>query len=232
MAQKRDETAPLLVKVFYRINEFHRLEEFAHPANLPPYRAISTWRDCTLKELTELIADAIPSVFPELAIGTRLVFRSIYRETRGQQKIATNDIGTVVIGEGRPGANPGAPPNPDQLKTLAEARFISGDYIACTILPPNEYTGEVAPASAAREGRGPGFAGGGLPPSLPPRVPTRPRGNGPFWGRGGGRGSGHRELGYSRDGVRGHVANDSTQGRRGPGFPDGDWPKGQAYSGR
>ncbi|KAK4163451.1 Sin3 associated polypeptide p18, partial [Cladorrhinum sp. PSN259] len=153
---QRDETPPFLVKVFYRTQAFHRPEEFMEGERLPPCLDIHTWRDCTLKELTELIADSTPKVLPEPPIGTRLAFRLIYRESHGQQKFATKDIGTLVIGEGRPGANPGAPPNSDRLKTLAEVRFITGDYISCAILPPNEYTGEVMPASAAKEGRGSG----------------------------------------------------------------------------
>ncbi|KXJ97731.1 Sin3 associated polypeptide p18-domain-containing protein [Microdochium bolleyi] len=41
----------------------------------------------------------------------------------------------------------------DGSKTLSEARLVPGDYISCAILPPLD-DGSVAPASAARTGRG------------------------------------------------------------------------------
>ncbi|KAK4457468.1 Sin3 associated polypeptide p18-domain-containing protein [Cladorrhinum samala] len=206
MAAKREETPPILVKVFYRTNAFHRLEEFSDPSHLPACIDLHTWRDCTLKELTELIADASPGVLPCPAIGTRLVFRLVYRETQDSQTHAMNQIGTFVIGEGGSAANSDAPANPDRLKTLAECRFIPGDLISCAILPPNDYTGEVQPASVAREGRGSGPGEADMT-ILSSRIPTGPRIVGPSRGRGGG-------LTHSRGGRRGDFAPYRVPGRR------------------
>lgn len=203
----------LLTESFHDSNAFardlhciYRLEEFSDSSHLPACLGLHTWRDCTLKELAELIADATPSVLPYPAIGTRLVFRLIYRETQDSQNYAMNQIGTLVIGEGGSAANPDAPPNPDRLKTLAECRFIPGDLISCAILPPNDYTGEVQPASAAREGRGSGPGEADMT-ALSSRIPTGPRINGPSRGRGGG-------LAYSRGGGRGEFAPYRVPGQR------------------
>ena len=140
--------------------------------------AIHTWKNCTLEELSHYLVEASPRILPDPAIGTRLAFRLIYADTRARMDLppryVAKDLGSVVLGGGGPGAGPdegvaaaggdgdgdgsggGGGGGDDGAKTLAEARFVTGDFISCAILPPNELTGDVAPASDARMGRGAG----------------------------------------------------------------------------
>ncbi|KAK4190033.1 Sin3 associated polypeptide p18-domain-containing protein, partial [Podospora australis] len=210
MATGSSPNGPILVRVFYRTNGFHRPEEFADPTKLPHHLDIHTFPDSTLETLTQLIADAPTRILPSPAIGTRLVFRLIFANTRARAdappKYVTKDIGSIVIGQGSggPGTEGATPdPNPDRHKTLADARFITGDYISCAILPPSEVTGEIQPASAARTGRGSGIGEARVVTGGPPPGPRRGGGGseggygrggggGPRYGRGRGAGLGYR----------------------------------------
>jgi histone deacetylase complex subunit SAP18 len=141
-------------------------------------------------------------------------------------------LGTVVLGGGGPGAGAeeGVPENEpdDGPMTLADARFITGDFICCAILPPDELTGDVAPASSARVGRGVGVgeARGGHPMGASAQHPlSRQGGHGPlggFRGRGGFRG-GPRGFGGGGGGGR---YRDEPFGRGGIRVPEGEWRRG------
>ncbi|SPQ22490.1 3bd10383-4447-418e-85be-28c76e42f17e [Thermothielavioides terrestris] len=204
---RRDESPPFLVKLFYRTGAFHRPDEFNTPS-LPPHLSIHTWKNCTLTELSHHMVDASPRILPDPAVGTRLAFRLIYADTRDRMdrppRYVVKDLGSVVLGAGGPGAGPdeGVPADEpgegDGAKTLADARFMTGDYISCAILPPDELTGDVTPASSARMGRGAGVGEAtGLMGAPPPPPPARHRDYGPpgaargrAFGRGGSRGYG------------------------------------------
>jgi len=176
---------------------------------------------------------------------------------RTRQKFITKDLGSVVLGGAKgPGAGyadkiveddemglDSSLANGDDYEnegdskcneddqaslTLEEARFIPGDYISCAILPPDELTGEVMPAGAAKVGRGAGvgeattsWGEDELPsPPLPPassRYRDRERdyhwsGGGGYNGRGRGW-RGRRGRRYSGDFGRG-------------GLPEGEWRRG------
>ncbi|KAG7290612.1 hypothetical protein NEMBOFW57_000615 [Staphylotrichum longicolle] len=111
--------------------------------------------------------DAFPPILPDPAIGTRLIFRHVYADTRARMdmppRFVPKDLGSVVLGRGRPGAGAaeGVPEHEpdDGAMTLADAKFITGDFICCAIMPPDELSGDVTPASAARMGRGTGDPG-------------------------------------------------------------------------
>lgn len=159
----------------------YRPDEFSDPYSPPPHLAIHTWPSATLSELAHQLAAAKPQLLPSPAIGTRLAFRLIYYDTRtgggggssASQSVApgrfvVKDLGSVVIGDGGPGIstleadNDGgetdggrtAGSEAESSKTLADARFVVGDYISCAILPPSKDDGSVQAASAARVGRG------------------------------------------------------------------------------
>ncbi|KAK4137452.1 hypothetical protein BT67DRAFT_414774 [Trichocladium antarcticum] len=247
----RAETAPFLVKLFYRTGAFHRTDEFNTPS-LPPHLPIHTWRDCTLTELSHYMVEASPPILPDPAIGTRLAFRLIYADTRAAPRMdlpprfVTKDLGSIVLGEDGPGAdddaaataavaasagneNSNSSGGGDAGTTLADARFMTGDYISCAILPPNELTGEVAPASSARIGRGAGVgeAKGGVGPGPTAPPPTRQMdpygGPPPFRGRGvrGGHGAGGGYWGGAR-----YPERDEGFGRGGVRMPEGEWRRG------
>lgn len=217
----RQNTTPFHLKLFYRQNAFHHLSDFPipspgnHAPPLPAHLEIYTWHSCTLRELSQLLTTALPSQLPDPAAGTRLCFRLIYPDTRGaaadgRGRYLSKDMGSVILGasdrkeeNNDSRENGGAPgrrrfQEDDADKTLADARFVIGDYIDCAILPPLE-DGSVAPPISGR-GTVPSSAlGGGM------RAFGGP-GPGPS-----------RENGYS--GRRGSG--------RGNGIPSGDWKRGE-----
>lgn len=193
---------------------------------------------CTLTELAFQLAAEAPSALPYPAIGTRLGFRLVFRDTRNAgagnshhsyyPRFAVKDLGSIVIGEGGPGVpktnieeaeeEDWDPKRFSRLtpvefaeaeKTLGDAKFVVGDYISCAILPPLEDGSVAPPMSPQREGRS---------------VPTGP-------GRGGGRGQGSRENGISWP-SRGRREGGPRGGRSGwegvrDSFPSGEWRRGE-----
>lgn len=230
----RDTTTPFLLKLFYRTGAFHRPDEFADPYSPPPHIAIHTWPSATLSELAHQLAAARPQVLPSPAIGTRLSFRLIYYDTRtagggggsaslsaAAGRFVVKDLGSVVVGDGGPGISAEAEEmesvggvtagsEAESSKTLADARFVVGDYISCAILPPSKDDGSVQPASAARVGRGfgPGQARSTADPGPPPMGASRQNGFGSVSLRrppavfGGGGGAGVLPVGEWRRGER------------------------------
>ncbi|KAG0647030.1 Sin3-associated polypeptide p18 [Hyphodiscus hymeniophilus] len=233
----RQTTTPFHLKLFYRNGSFHRTDEFNPLGDLPPHLQIYTWQSCTLRELAHLLTSALPSLLPDPAIGTRLAFKLIFPDTRreaasGPGRFITKELGSVVIGDDGPGILPdeeeaaivaggqvagslGGEPD----KTLQDAKFVIGDYIACAILPALA-NGAVAPPPARGPfGRGGGDFGGNR------MVPGGPRENGfGFRGRGGPRGGG----GFGQ-GVGSVPSGEWRRGERVPEGPSGG--RGRGYAG-
>ncbi|OAA68133.1 anaphase-promoting complex component cut20 [Niveomyces insectorum RCEF 264] len=205
-------TCPFLLKLFYRHDTFHRLDEFAASHRLPSV-SVYTFPTCSLGELTHHLAAAhFEPGQPPLSIGTRVAFRLVYADTRGvvegsrgqaglrgsggaAPRFVYKDVGSVVIGGGGPGApesldaidrysldgdadafnsdpdsterRAGEDPD-DRRKTLADMRFVVGDYISCAILPPLPNGCVAPPPQAINHGRGFGSIddNGMLPPSV------------------------------------------------------------------
>ncbi|EGZ71860.1 hypothetical protein NEUTE2DRAFT_89503 [Neurospora tetrasperma FGSC 2509] len=213
---------PFIVRLYYRTGAFHRMNEFTSDSHLPLYVEIPAWRSTTLDELSLDIANeqSPHSLLPHPAIGTRLVFRLIYVDTRkDSSRHVSKDLGSVVIGAGLPGANADAglpdddPCYDDAHRTLADAKFMPGDFISCAILPPNDLDGAVEPVSAARTGRGSGIGEG------------RSTAAGYRGGNGGGGGryeSNSYDWGGRRESRGGRINR-----QREPGImPQGDWRRG------
>ncbi|SMR45926.1 unnamed protein product [Zymoseptoria tritici ST99CH_1E4] len=232
----RATTAPFLLRLYWRQNRQLDPWEFSvavpsDTTNIPDYSSllprdvkghmmqIYTWPNCTLAELTTLFLSVLPeNVIPNPAVGTRLVFKLIFPDTRatiaegGRGKFIDKPLGSVVIGGSRAemaddGAENGDVTETfegDAHKTLAEARFVIGDYVACSVYPPDQ-DGRVAPMPPPTS-RG-GFGG-------PRGGPPRENGFGGGYGRGG------------RGGYRGGYG-----GRGGGGYgappPSGDWRRGE-----
>ncbi|KAI0408727.1 hypothetical protein F4802DRAFT_617687 [Xylaria palmicola] len=239
LTMDRHETSPFALQLFYRTGAFHRPDEFA-AGLLPPAITLHTWPDCTLDELAQHIAAADSHLLPDPAIGTRLAFRLIFQDTRGvpgpagnggggnaNSKYTVKELGSVVIGDGGPGLDPEdagaarALGDTDASRTLADARFVVGDYVSCAILPPLP-DGSVAPASSARMGRGAGAGESRLAVGRAPNGPAardrdRDR-DGPFPRHGrGGRGGAGRGGGYEHFGARGPRSI----------VPSGEWRRGE-----
>ncbi|RYO74555.1 hypothetical protein DL762_010404 [Monosporascus cannonballus] len=175
-------------------------------------------------------------------------------------RYTVKELGSVVIGDGGPALDPNAVGEADKTtlddpssgdggnnhsnnnssgsgsgggdgnKTLADARFVPGDYISCAILPPLP-DGSVAPASDARTGRG---AGLGEARALVGRPPD-----------GGARAAAERENGFPRAAGRRPSVPGSDRGRYhrfsghrgagagsggGGGVPIGEWRRDKSYS--
>ncbi|EAW07147.1 SAP18 family protein [Aspergillus clavatus NRRL 1] len=247
----RQATTPFHLKLFYRLNAFHSLSDFAVSSSssyggptsgpnairtrsppptqrLPSHLEIYTWQSCTLRELTQLLTSALPSLLPDPAVGTRICFRLIYPDTKGAATIGgdargrylSKDMGSVVVGpkdgpyrgenEDERAKSTGAGPRGalrfqgnDADKTLQDMRFVIGDYVDCAILPPLE-DGSVAPPLIT--GRGPvgGTIGGGM--------------------------RAFRDNGFGRPGRGGRLDRAIPAGdwRRGEKLPDGG---GRSYGG-
>ncbi|KAF2485608.1 Sin3 associated polypeptide p18-domain-containing protein [Neohortaea acidophila] len=222
----RTSTTPFLLRLFWRQSRALEPYEFsvtppADTSNITDYTSllpssirqqsvqIYTWPTCTLAELTGLLTSVLPEgVLPTPAVGTRLVYRLVFPDTRsvngdsGRGRWIDRVLGSVVVGgareavsdavmdvEGEDAAANGDGKHNlegDAEKTLADARFVIGDYVVCTIYPPTA-DGRVAPLPPAR---------GAREPYAPPRGGPRengfgpPRGGGGYRGRGGGGGFG------------------------------------------
>ncbi|QIW96575.1 hypothetical protein AMS68_002093 [Peltaster fructicola] len=221
----RTTQAPFLLRLFWRSTRSLDPYEFsiAPPSDLSrvtdyysllPYNIrsqsveIYTWPSCTLRELTGLLTSVLaPGTLPEPAVGTRLIYKLIFPDTRaqtsesGQGKWIDKPLGTVTIG-GADGdeyeQDFAGQLRGDADKTLADARFVIGDYIACSIYPPGSDP-RPPPAHSGRPGRGEngfgsrggyrgGYGGRGSGGSGPPtgewRRGERPPGGGYNGGRG------------------------------------------------
>ncbi|KAF2194816.1 hypothetical protein K469DRAFT_617486 [Zopfia rhizophila CBS 207.26] len=240
----RQTTTPFLLRLFYKNGAFHRLDEFSPSARLPPHLEIYTWQTCTLRELTHLLLTALPNLLPSPAIGTRVAFRLIFADTRQPPRDGApgryiwKELGSVVVSaspgqdgedEDTEDAGRGAGGVKEALKnldgepdkTLANGRFVIGDYISCAILPPlpDGSTPAVPPPPSNPLPRGP-----------PPNAYGGGRG-GPSQNGYGGRGDYGYGGGRGRGGSRFDDRFDDRRGGSGSGFPSGEWRRGEAPPG-
>jgi histone deacetylase complex subunit SAP18 len=152
----RQTTTPFLLNFCYRASAFHSLTDFPMPTpsnphpHLPSHLQIYTWMSCTLKELALLLTQALPSILPDPAIGTRLSFRLVYPdlhasrggggrlESEGRGRYLSKEMGSVVVGAPEYEDNAGGVrlEGEDADKTLEDARFVIGDFIDCAVFPP------------------------------------------------------------------------------------------------
>lgn len=241
----RSTTAPFLLRLFWRPSRPLEAYEFsvAPPSDttgVSDYSSllpstirqqsvqIYTWPTCTLAELTGLLTSVLPpNVLPSPAVGTRLVYKLIFPDTRaevregGKGKWIDKPLGTVVIGgqdadlnTDGDATNGDAVIKPEDLegdaqKTLLDARFVIGDYVACTIYTPGP-DGRIASLPPPRPPRD-SYAGARGPPPM--------RENGGGYGRGGG-GRGGYGGGYGGRGggyAAGPPVDEWRRGERPPG---------------
>jgi histone deacetylase complex subunit SAP18 len=231
----RQTTCPFLLKFCYRSGGFHTLSEFPVPTpsnptpHLPSHLQIYTWQSCTLRELAHLLTGALPSILPDPAVGTRLSFRLIYPDTRPplggpgaelqRGRYLSKEMGSIVIApeaddhvNGESAASrPVNVAGDDADKTLADFRFVTGDYIDCAVFLPLA-DGSIAPGATTSYGSrtnsyGGGYGGGGPPP----------RENGYGRLRGGAYGGGGPRGGFGSG--RGDFGRDT--------IPSGEWRRGE-----
>jgi histone deacetylase complex subunit SAP18 len=176
-----------------------------------------------LRELCKLLLSAVPTLLPQPYAGSRIAFRLVYPDIQGSNRpgapgrYISRDIGSVIVGartgdedvdmDGGDGATVAEALKQldgDPDRTLADVKFLIGDYIACAILPP--------------------LPDGGVPAAPPPLSgPARGPPPGPYGGRGRENGFGGRgDYGY---GGRGGRFDDR---RLSGGVPSGEWRRGEA----
>ena len=252
----RQTTTPFHLKLFYRLNGFHNLSDFSIPissststtssapvsgpnsiqtpssttSSLPSHLQIYTWQTCTLRELSQLLASALPWLLPDPPVGTRLCFRLIYPDTKGaavskdpgvRGRFLSKDIGSVIVGSrdgyGRRGSggergNGYAADGPSSSSARGGLRF-QGDEVDKMLHDVRFVVGDYVDCAV-------------LPPledgSVAPAIGSgRGPGGGGFSAGGGMRA--FRDNGYGGGGRFGRGGG----GDRGYGMPSGDWRRGE-----
>jgi len=113
----RNKTCPLLLRVFTSSNQSYRPEDFRDALPLDEIQ-VYTWKDATLRELTDLVKTAKPVA---RKANARLNFSLVYPDKSG--KNVMRSVGTVF--SSRRGM--------DDDKTLDNVRFETGDYLSVTL---------------------------------------------------------------------------------------------------
>ncbi|OQN96206.1 hypothetical protein B0A48_17713 [Cryoendolithus antarcticus] len=233
-------TPPFLLRLFYRTAR--PLDPYEFSQAPPPEATASTeyfsilpeplqqsslalyqWSDCTLAQLTRtLMTELNRQGEMEVGVGSRVVYKLIFPDTRaqvsenGRGKWIDKPLGSVVVGGREAELEDNEAFEGDSNKTLADARFVIGDYVACAVYNPGP-DGRVPPMPATRGGYG---------------APRGGRENG-FGGGGGGFG---RVGGWGGEGGYGRGGYGGRGGMGGAAPPVEDWrrgdrPPGGGYNG-
>src|SRR3984957_440375 len=109
----------MFLRVFCREHGHHRLEEFSRGAPIDDELIVYTWRDATLKEISNLIKEVHES---SRRRDARFSFRHLYREST-YGRLLHRDAGMVM--------NDATNKNDD--KTLDDIRLLAGDYLDVAI---------------------------------------------------------------------------------------------------
>lgn len=116
----REKLCPFLIRVYYRDNEYNQIEFFSKTPKIASDREVHiyTWMDATLRELTDLLKDVIPSAdAPE----STLSFSAISINQNG--RFFREELGKVKATR----------PGPDDKKSLESLNFKIGDYLDIAI---------------------------------------------------------------------------------------------------
>ncbi|KAJ8632692.1 hypothetical protein MRB53_026028 [Persea americana] len=118
----REKTCPLLLRVFTKIGSHHTKEDFAVRGKEPKDEVqIYTWKDATLRELTDLVKEVAPTARRRDA---KLSFAFVYPDKHGRYVVRQVGM-TNSYASGR---------RLDDGKALAELSFQIGDYLDVAIL--------------------------------------------------------------------------------------------------
>jgi len=116
----REKVCPLLLRVFPKVGAHHQVSEYVKGKEpIEDEVQIYTWKDATLRELTELIK-AVNSAARRR--DSRLSFAFVYPDRRGRNVM--REVGMVV--SSRKGD--------DDNKTLSQLQFETGDYLDVAVL--------------------------------------------------------------------------------------------------
>jgi len=119
----REKTCPLLLRVFVNEGQ-HHLPDAYHRGRCPASELqIYTWKDASLKELTNLIKDVHPQASGK---GTMFNFALAFPDRKGLFHF--KEVGTTSV----------AHTGPDDRLTLQSVRLEIGDFMDVAIRPPPE----------------------------------------------------------------------------------------------
>ncbi|GAA6009872.1 SAP18 family protein [Rhodotorula paludigena] len=234
-------TCPSLVRVFVKTGAHHPDSAFSH-AHLPTHDELQlfTWRDSTLREILLLARDALPSLAapspaaPAAASTARYSLRLVYYDP-DSSSYKSSDLATIPARDLALAASD-LPASSRLDRTLADAKFVPGDFLALAHLgadgpaPP-------APAAAAHGANGVGVARAGAAPfgirgaarGAGPQFAPLHQGSGGAGPRGGGGAPGGPGAG-----PRGGYGPRGGAGAGGPPPMDQGWgngPRGARTSG-
>jgi len=112
----REKVCPLLLRVFPKIGGHHQISDFQVKGKEPLDDEVQvyTWKDATLRELTELVKAVNEAARRR---DSRLSFAFVYPDRRGRQVM--REVGVVF--SSRKGE--------DDVKTLEQLHFETGDFL-------------------------------------------------------------------------------------------------------
>ncbi|KAL9231059.1 hypothetical protein vseg_006327 [Gypsophila vaccaria] len=117
----REKTCPLLLRVFTKVGGHHTNEDFAVRGKEPKDEVqIYTWKDATLRELTDLVKEISPAARRRDA---RLSFATVYPDRNGRLQV--KKMGETF-------SNPNK--RKDDNLALGDTFFQTGDYLDVAIL--------------------------------------------------------------------------------------------------
>nr|AUS89396.1 SIN3 associated polypeptide P18 [Sesuvium portulacastrum] len=117
----REKTCPLLLRVFTKMGGHHTQEDFAVRGKEPKDEVqIYTWKDATLRELTDLVKEVSPAARRRDA---KLSFAVVYPDKNGRMQV--KKVGETF-------SNPNKR-RLDDNRALAEINFQIGDYLDVSI---------------------------------------------------------------------------------------------------
>ncbi|CAH8266072.1 unnamed protein product [Arabidopsis lyrata] len=117
----REKTCPLLLRVFTKSGGHHTNEDYAVRGREPKDEVqIYTWKDATLRELTDLVKEVSVAARRRNA---RLSFAFVYPDKQG--RFTMREVGQTMSFPNRK--------QPDDSKTLSDLRFEIGDYLDVAI---------------------------------------------------------------------------------------------------
>ncbi|GAA5976870.1 hypothetical protein JCM21900_005685 [Sporobolomyces salmonicolor] len=158
----REKTCPFLLRIFVR-DAVHHPDTAFSTTTLPTQdeHQVYVWRDSTIREILVLLRDASPTLraSPLARYSLRLVFWDAQQDRFTSQDLASVSARELVSGPGpagsrgdRPAAHRASYSTSRLDKTLAEAKFVIGDYLDVAHLLPHHAGG---PPSAPGPGPGP-----------------------------------------------------------------------------
>eukprot|EP00771_Trimastix_marina_P003690 gnl/Trimastix_PCT/5029.p1 GENE.gnl/Trimastix_PCT/5029~~gnl/Trimastix_PCT/5029.p1 ORF type:complete len:144 (+),score=19.86 gnl/Trimastix_PCT/5029:90-521(+) len=115
----REKTCPLLLRVFTKDGRHHDHTEFQGKEPVNDEFQIHTWKDCTLRELTDLLKEACESA---RASNVRFSFSLVYPDQRGIPKM--RPVGQVHATRN----------GPDDAQSLEQMFHQTGDFMDVAIL--------------------------------------------------------------------------------------------------